>query len=82
MMRKLAVLLSVMLLVAWGSVTIAVDMNRVEGARIWNCMQKYQKMEMDKATRDKFQPGQIGDIYQTIPGDIRSACELAPPAGG
>jgi len=45
-------------------------------------MQKHQKMEMEKVTRDKFRPGQIGDLYQMIPGDLRRACELAPPAGG
>ena len=79
-MRKFAVLLIAMFLMAWGSATIAADMNRVEGARLWKCMRQYQ--EMEKATRGKIQPGQEGDIYQLIPGDWRRACELVPPTGG
>lgn len=79
-MRKLAVLLIVTLLIAWGSVTIAVDMNRIEGARMWNCMERYQRME--KATRDQVQPGQVGEIYRQFPFDVRRACELVPPTGG
>jgi len=80
-MRKFATLLIAMLLAAWGSVTTAVDMNRVEGARLWNCMRQYQE-EMEKATRGKIQPGQAGEIYRLIPGDLRRACELVPPTGG
>ncbi len=79
-MKKFTVLSIVMLLAAWSSVTTAVDMNRMEGDRMWNCMQRYQ--EMEKATRGKLQPGQTGEIYQWTPGGLRRACELWPPASG
>jgi len=79
-MKKLVVLTIAMFLGAWGSVTMAVDMNRIEGARIWNCMERYRNME--KVTRGQIQPGQTTDSHRVIPDDLRRACELAPATPG
>jgi len=81
LMRKFATLVVVILLAAWGSVTTAVDMNRVEGDRLSNCMQQ-RFQEVERAARDKVQSGQAGEIYRPLPSDLWRACQLAPPTGG
>ncbi|MBI4962742.1 MAG: hypothetical protein HY913_05635 [Desulfomonile tiedjei] len=79
-MRIFTVLLMVVALGVWGTGATAVDMNRVEGPRIWKCMQDYQRM--DQTTRDKMQPGQTGTVYLPLPTDIRRACQLVPSDAG